>query len=168
MATSEKFKRIFSISKMNGWSIAIFAGLITLFSLLSGSVSGILIGILITSCGVLELMGRSKLVESDERSAFILPGSQLLLLITIWAYSAYQLLSISPESVKAAVSEDILLWLVTLTGSELVVFELVSQALPITYVTVIIITAIYQGGLAIYYWKGSRYLLEKNSDHLAG
>ena len=69
---------------------------------------------------------------------------------------------------KAAVSEDILLQLVTLTGSELAVFELVSQALQITYVTVIVITAIYQGGLAIYYWKGSRYLLEKNSDHLAG
>jgi len=158
----KRFRRIFSISKMNGWSITIVAGIFTLFSLLSGDISGIIISGFVTCCGIIELFGRSKLLKYEDQSAVILPGSQILLLITIWIYAISNLLTISPESIKKSVSQDILMLMSSFLGSQSEVFNLVTEVLKMTYISLIIVTAIYQGGLAIYYRKGTRYLLENS------
>lgn len=160
MNPQKRFGRIFGISKMNGGSITIIAGIFTLFSLFSGDLISIFVSGLVTCCGILELVGRSKLLKYEDRSSVLLPGSQILLLITIWTYSISKLFTISPESIRNSVSQDILLMLNSLSGSESAIFELVTDVLKMTYITLIIVTAIYQGGLAIYYWRGTRYLLQ--------
>ena len=161
--SSGRYNRLLSISKVNGWTITVFAGIITLLSLSSGSAAGFIVGVLVTSCGVLELIGRSKLVQFDERSALLLPLSQGLLLMTVWIYSIFQLLTISTQTVKSTVSENTLRQLIILTDSESAVFNMVAQVLHITYITVIIVTAVYQGGLGIYYWKGARTILDQRT-----
>ena len=78
-----------TVSKWNGGSIALFAGLCTLFSLAFQDWLYVLVGIAITASGVMELKGRKKLLNGQPDAGKWLKGSQLWLLGLIIAYVGF-------------------------------------------------------------------------------
>ena len=54
------YRRVLFVAGFDGWSVVVVAGLGALLSLVFGSLSGILIGLLLVGAGVVELHGRRR------------------------------------------------------------------------------------------------------------
>jgi hypothetical protein len=153
-ATPEKtLRRVLFISALDGWSIALFAGLCTLISLLMGEWIGVSVGALVTAAGVIELRGRRKLLDRDAGGLALLVRAQLLILAVIWLYSIQNLLAFDEATIMASITPDMRSAL-TQAGLSIDDFRpLVKPVYFSLYLTVIGVTLLFQGGLALYYYS---------------
>ena len=76
--------RVIKLSRLNGWSVAIFAGVCAVGSLAFGDLLGASVGLLVTFGGALEVRGHRMLKRNDAGGMRWLVRSQLVVLAVIW------------------------------------------------------------------------------------
>ena len=163
-SSDNKYTALLKTSKINGWSITIFALLILLINLLSGSILGIIISGLVIVSGAAELMGRKKLMSGDPLSTVIMPVSQFGLMVLIWVYCIIQLTTFDPVTAMAFLDSASMEQIKAMGRTEEQIHELVASIIRATYIAVFIVTGLYQGGLGVYYYRGTRYILAEKQE----
>ncbi|MDD2763839.1 MAG: hypothetical protein PHE83_07705 [Opitutaceae bacterium] len=147
----EVLRRVLKTSRLNGWSVAIFAGLCSLVSLAFGDPVGCSVGLLVTLGGALEVRGHRLLRRRDVGGMRWLVRSQLLVLGVIWAYAVTRLLSFDQELMRELATPDMRTMLSELGLTLDDIVPLVQRVFYLLYGSVMAATLIYQGGLALYY-----------------
>lgn len=148
-----------AVSKLNGWSVGIFAGLSLLFALASSDISGIAVCLVVLASPLIELTGHYRLKAGNLRAAQLLPKSQLWLLATVMIYALIQLLAFDPQLALDGFNPATRSALEGLVADPQALKDLTSQALRATYLAVMLATLLYQGGLWLYYRKRAALLL---------
>ena len=158
----DALRRVLRLSRMNGWSVALFAGLCSLVSLAFGDLVGFAVGLLVSFGGALEVRGYRQLKRRNPDGMTLLVRSQYVVLGAIWAYALPRLLSFDAGYLQTEVIPnlrqmlaatgmdlDALLAQADLDAGQLV--PLVHLFFVVLYGSVMLAALIYQGGLALYY-----------------
>ncbi len=128
-----------------------FAGFCTLVSLILGEWIGVFIGVMITFAGVLELHGRTRLQRGDIAGLSWLIRAQVLILAIVGLYAFRNLLAFDEAALLAEITPE-LRNAISQLGISMADFQaLMKPAYYGFYLTVIGVTLLFQGGLAIYY-----------------
>jgi hypothetical protein len=146
--------RFVSVSRINGWSIAIVCGLSLLLSL--GSLGGMLISAAALVSPVLELKGSYAAERGDASRLKFLPMSQLILLAVILLYSIARLVTFDPAAALADMSGDLRSALADAAGGEQGLLDVTALSAKVVYLTLIVVSLLYQGGLFFYYRRAVR------------
>ena len=146
------------VAAFNGWSTAIVAALSAPFSLFSPVGLALTVGIAIVA--VNEFRGRKRLLNFDPRGATLLGWNQVGLLAMIVAYCLW-MLHASAGGASALSAElkgyaDLDAALGTAGGFE----GLYQQIVLVFYGGVIALSALFQGGNALYYFTRRRHVEE--------
>lgn len=144
-------RRVLKTSRLNGWSVAIFAGLCSLVSWALGDPVGGSIGLLVALGGMLEVRGHRLLQRRDADGMRWLVRSQLVVLGIIWTYAVTRLMSFDEGLVREMVTPDMRASLNELGVTMEDILPLVRRFFYLLYGSVMAATLIYQGGLALYY-----------------
>ena len=153
-------RKVLKISRLNGWSVAIFAGLCTLISLAFGDLVGGGIGVLVVASGIMEIHGHRLLKRRDSAGLTWLVRSQLFLLSVILVYAVSQLFSFDSEYILSNLTPDLEALLKESGISRAEIVPLVQTFFRAFYGAVILATVIYQGGMAFYYRRKSPLVAE--------
>ena len=153
-----KIQRAISVSRINGWSIAGFAGLCTLVVLLMGDWLGVVIGLSVAASGVMELRGNRLLVAREKKAFGWLIGSQIVLMAVLWVYASYQLIRFDPRNPWAMFSEEFKDLILSINPDVYLVEAMLRFTVQATYLALILAVLIYQGGLCLYYFSRKKYL----------
>lgn len=147
----KSLRRVLLISAIDGWSIAVFAGFCTLVSLVLGEWIGVSIGAVITFAGVLELRGRTRLIRGEITGLSWLIRAQVLILATIGLYAFRNLLAFDEAALMAEITPE-LRNAINQLGISMADFQALMKPVYCGfYLTVIGVTLLFQGGLALYY-----------------
>lgn len=144
-------KRVLTISRLNGWSVVVFAAIGTLITLVIGDFSGMAIGVLIGVAGWMEIRGHKKLTRRDPEGMKLLVRSQLFLLAVILVYCAGRLGSFDDGTVMASLTPDMEALLKEAGINKTDILPLVRTAFFAGYGGFALATLLYQGGMALYY-----------------
>ena len=156
----EILHRVIKLSRLNGWSVVLFAGLCAVGSLALGDFLGALVGALVAFGGSLEVRGCRMLQRDDAGGMRWLVRSQLAVLAVIWAYAFSRLLSFNDQMLREALSHRLVRQLLHLLMGPALdelgftledALPLVRLFLCVLYGSVLLTTLIYQGGLALHY-----------------
>ncbi len=144
-------RRVLNISKMNGWSVAVIAGLGAFVSLLFGDMLGCAVGALVLWGGITEIQGNRKLRGGDIDGVRLLVRGQLIVLAVIWVYAVSRLGSFDAEYALSNQTPEMqqILTEAGVDTAELII--LIRLFFYVFYGTVMLVTLFYQGGLALYY-----------------
>jgi hypothetical protein len=146
----ETLRRVLRVARLDGLSVAFVAGVFALISALAGDGIGAITGLLVAGAGAIELHGASLLVHHDARGMKWLVNSQLVLLLTVLGYCALHLthspLPDLPSEVDVLIQQDADQLGMTKQGF----LQLFNRML---YGGVAGATLLYQGGMALYYWR---------------
>ena len=153
-------KRVLTVSRFNGWSVIIIAGLGILLTLVLGDVLGTIIGLLAVVSGWMEVRGGRKLKQRDPEGMKLLVRSQLLLLSVILAYCASRLGSFDAETAMGNLTPDMAASLKEVGLERADILSMVRTTFYVTYVTVAVVTVFYQGGMALYYRRKTALVTE--------
>ena len=157
---AKALKRVLRISRLNGWSVIVIAGLGVLLALALGDLSSVAIGLLGVASGVMEVRGHKKLKRRDPDGMKLLVRSQIFLLAIILVYCASRLGSFDPDTVMAGLTPDMETILKESGIQRSDILPLVRLAFFTLYITVAVTGLIYQGGLALYYRSKVRLVTE--------
>jgi hypothetical protein len=161
----EILRRVKRSAWLNGWSVAIFAGLCTLVSLAFLDLVGASVGLAVTVGGALEVHGYRLLRRNDAGGMRWLARSQLVVLAAIWAYGLPRLLSFDPvyfqgeaipdaRAMLAAHGIDLDALLAPAGADPTNIVQWVHLAIVVFYGAVLLTALLYQGGLYLYYrWR---------------
>jgi hypothetical protein len=144
-------QRVRAISRVNGWSVVIVAGLGVLLALGLGDWLSIGLGLLVGGLGWMEVYGGRLLRKRDPDGMKWLVRSQMLLLGLILAYCASRLGSFDAESMMSNLTPDMEAALKEAGIVRADIVPLVHQMFLALYISVALASVLYQGGLALYY-----------------
>jgi len=148
----ETLHRVMRTARLNGWSIALFAGFCALISLAFGDLVGAGIGLVVTAGGVVEIRGLRRLRRYDADGGMtLLIRAQLIVLGIIWVYSLGQLAGFDPQLALGNMTPDMKAMLDQIGVGETELLRLVRLSFYTLYASVLFATLLYQGGLALYY-----------------
>jgi len=150
-APEKTLRRILLVSAIDGWSIALFAGLCTLVSLFLGEWIGVLVGGLVTAGGVLEVRGRAALIRGESAGISGLVRAQTLILVTIWIYALLNLITYDEAAIMAQFTPELRSALSQAGMSVEDLRPMMKPAFFGFYLVVMGVTLLFQGGLALYY-----------------
>lgn len=154
----KKLKRVLSVSRINGWSIAGFAGLCAILVLLLGDLFGFAVGIAVAFGGYMELRGNFLLLKKTPKAFHWLIASQLYLMLVLWIYCFYNLAEFDPSDPWARFPPGFKEMILAVNPDQHLVEELAGISYYATYLAVIMAVLIYQGGLCLYYLSRKKYL----------
>jgi Ca2+/Na+ antiporter len=143
--------RVLKISRFDGWSVIIVAALSILLTLALGDLLGSAIGLLAVVSGWMEVRGGRKLKARDPAGMRWLVRSQLLLLSVILAYCTSRLGSFDAETVMGNLTPDLEAILQESGIERTDVLPLVHTFFLALYLSVALVSVLYQGGMALYY-----------------
>jgi hypothetical protein len=147
----EVLRRVLRLSSVNGMSVAIFAGLCALASLVFGDWLGAGVGLLVSYGGFTEVRGRNKLRKRDADGMRLLVRAQWMVLGVIWVYAASRIGSFDAMLALENQTPE-MRQILTEAGIETAqLITLVKVFFYVFYSVVMLVTLIYQGGLALYY-----------------
>jgi hypothetical protein len=109
------------------------------------------VGGIIVAAGVMELRGHQQLSRGEVRGLSLMVRGQLLILATIWLYAGQNLLAFDEAALMSGVTAEMR---TLLDQSGIALADLQSLLKPIyyaIYLTVMGVTLLFQGGLALYY-----------------
>ena len=150
-SAEQSLRRVLLISAIDGWCIALFAGFCTVISLLFGEWIGAAVGAAITLSGIIELRGRTRLGRGEMSGLDWLIRAQVLILATVGLYALSNLLTFNKEALLAQIMPE-LRNAITQLGLSMSDLELMLKPLYFSlYLTVIAVTVLFQGGLALFY-----------------
>jgi len=153
-------KRVLTVSRFNGWSVIIVAGLGILLTLVIGDLLGTCIGLLVGFAGGMEVRGSRKLGRRDPAGMTLLVRSQLLLLSVILIYCVTRLGSFDADTALGNLTPDMEAPLKELGLERGEILSMVRSTFYITYVTVAVVTVFYQGGMALFYRRRTALVSE--------
>jgi hypothetical protein len=153
-------KRVLAISRLNGWSVIIIAGLGILLALVLGDLSSVAIGLLVAVSGIMEVRGHKKLRRRDPDGMKLLVRSQMFLLAIILVYCASRLGSFDADTVMGGLTPDMEAILKESGIQKNDILPLVRTAFFTLYLTLAATCLIYQGGLALWYRGKTRLVTE--------
>ena len=153
-------QRVLKVSRLNGWSIAIVAGLCTLVSLAFGDWVGGGTGLLVTACGVMEIHGHRLLKRRDATGMTWLVRAETFLLSVILVYAVSRMLSFDAEYILSNLTPDLEALLKEAGISKAEIIPLVQTFFCAFYGVIIVVALIYQGGLALYYRRKTPLVTE--------
>ena len=156
--SDKKIRLAAIIAQMNGGSIAGFAAVCAVAVLLFGDLYGFVVGIAVSVSGGLELRGGRLLKTRDPRAITWLVGSQLYLMAVLWCYAAYNLWSFDKADPRARFSPDLKEMVLSLLPDPYMADAMITITLYATWLTLILVVLIYQGGLSLYYLSRKKYL----------
>ncbi|MCF7686823.1 MAG: hypothetical protein K9M98_09620 [Cephaloticoccus sp.] len=146
-------RRVLRISKMNGWSVAIIAGLGALISLLFGDPIGLGVGLLVMLGGITELRGHQRLLRHDINGIRLLVRAQLIVLGVVWVYAISRLGSFDADFALSNQTPEMRQILTEAGVDTAELITLIRLVFYVLYSSVMAVTLIYQGGLALYYHR---------------
>lgn len=153
-------QRVLRISRLNGWSVALFAGLCGLVSLTFGDLIGFVVGSLVAAGGGCEVYGNRMLQRGDSTGMRWLIRGQFVVLGVIWIYALARLATVDVAYLQRTISPDMRDWLNQLGLSAEEALQTVCQLFRLVYVCVMAATLIYQGGLAFYYHRRTAVVIQ--------
>ena len=151
--------KVGGVASWNGGSIALTAGLAALISLSSGDLVPGAFGAAIAAAGAIEWRaGRKLRLGGDPVLARgRLVGAELTVLVLIIGYSMWRLFSVDVAAELAELPVELRDALIgALGGSERALVQMFTLALKLTYTTLIVLSLVYQGGLAWWYARKFR------------
>jgi hypothetical protein len=142
--------RVLRMAKFDGYGLLVMGVPSILISCFSFSKVGIVIGVVVTACGCLELDGYRRFIGRLPGARSRLMGSQILLIVMAWAYAGWSLLH--PEPLAPEITE-----LIKESGEQTSeMMALVDRMRLIVAAAICGITLLYQGSLSVYYWSKTR------------
>ena len=147
----EVLRRVLRVSSVNGLSVAIFAGLCALGSLVFGDLLGAGVGLLVAIGGITEVRGRNKLRQRDADGMRLLVRAQWMVLGVIWVYAASRIGSFDAMLALDNQTPEMRQMLAEAGVETAQLITLVKIFFYVFYSVVMLVTLIYQGGLALYY-----------------
>jgi len=147
----EVLRRVLRLSSVNGLSVAIFAGLCALGSLVFGDLLGAGVGLLVAIGGITEVRGRNKLRQRDADGMRLLVRAQWMVLGVIWVYAASRIGSFDAMLALDNQTTEMRQMLAEAGVETAQLITLVEIFFYVFYSVVMLVTLIYQGGLALYY-----------------
>jgi len=153
-------QRVRAISRVNGWSVIVFATLGTLITLLMGDLSGLAVGVLVGAAGGMEVRGGRMLGRRDPAGMKMLVRSQLFLLAVLLVYCATRLGSFDDATALGNLTPDMEAMLKETGIGKADILPLVRTAFFAIYGGVALGTLLYQGGMALYYRGKTRLVTE--------
>ena len=153
-------KRVLRYSRLNGWSVVIIAGLGVLLALALGDLVGAFIGLLVGVAGWMELRGHHKLKRRDPDGMTWLVRSQMFLLSVILVYCASRLGSFDNDTMLSGLTPEMESLLKESGIERADIVPMVRLAFFSTYITVAVVTVLYQGGMALYYRSRTKLVTE--------
>jgi hypothetical protein len=144
-------KRVLAISRLDGWSVVIIAGLGTLVTLAMGDWYGIAIGLIIVAAGAMEIRGNRLLKKRQIDGMKWLVRSQLFLLSVVLVYCVSRLASFDDATVFENLTPDMESALKELGISKADILPLVRITFLAGYGGAAVVTVLYQGGMALWY-----------------
>ena len=146
----ETLIRVLRVARLDGLSVLVISGVFALVSALAGDGLGAVVGLLVAGAGAVELHGATLLEHGEPRGMDWLTGSQVFLLATIVLYCALRLYHPVIEQMRAAMTDEMK---ISLEAAGWRLDEFMHFVYRTTYVAVAIVTTVYQGGMAVYYWR---------------
>ena len=150
---ADVLRRVLKFSRLNGWSVAIFAGVCALVSLALLDPIGVAVCLLVLMGGLLEVHGSRRLRRREADGVRWLVRSQLVVLGVIWTYAVTRLASFDEGLVRDLITPELLSALRELGLTQEDILPLIRQFFYLLYGSVMAATLIYQGGLALYYHR---------------
>jgi thiosulfate reductase cytochrome b subunit len=148
-------EKVARAARWNGGSILVIAGLSAVFSLVGAELMPTLFGAAIAAAGWAEHAAGRRLALADADVAALrtrLVRCELAVLALILGYSAWRLGSADFAAELAALPDDERMLVESLTGGDRELLEqMFASALKLTYCTLMIVTLLYQGGMAWWY-----------------
>lgn len=147
----EVLRRVLKVSGFDGWNIVVLAGLGLLISLAGGDFNGAYAGVLILGAGVMELSGRRLLRQGDADGVRRMAKAQIFVLGVMVVYCVVRLVSFDAQFALGNLTPDMkaLLGEAGLDPQE--ILPLVRATYFLIYGVVLVVTLVYQGGMALYY-----------------
>lgn len=136
------------MAKGDAIGLIVMGGISLLIGVFSQDALNGIVGALICFIGGVEFMGYRRYIEGRPKARECLVGSQLALLLIIWAYCGWHLLG-----PKTAVSKTEMDALNELGADASEIAGATAGIEHMMYLAVAGISLLYQGGLASYYWR---------------
>jgi hypothetical protein len=148
-APQKTLRHVLLISALDGWSITVIAGSCALTSLILSAWMGVGVGLILTMAGVIELCGRAQLMHGQPAGLTKLTAAQLLILFTVCAYAAANILTYNEAALLAQISSRLHEYQPGIGVADLQ--PILKPLYFAIYLAVIGFTVLFQGGLALYY-----------------
>ncbi len=146
----EIFQRVLRLARFDGLSVVVVASVCAVVAASMGDRIGAGIGVLVAGAGAVELHGVTLLRHSDARGMTWLVNSQCLIMLGMLGYCALRLAHPQLEPLRATVTDEMKQQLEVVGWSVDQFIDLVHR---LTYLAVSFATVVYQGGMAIYYYR---------------
>jgi len=147
--------RVLRISRFNGMSVLVIAGLGVVFSLLGVDRFGTGCGMLAVAAGMMELHGRSLVLEEDHRGFAWLTGSQLWLIAVITVYAIGRIQNFDLKTTLQLMPKDSL---DNLTQAGIDPHDFLLLTNKIGCIILIVVTFVYQGLMWRFYRRAAAAL----------
>jgi hypothetical protein len=157
---AKALQRVLTVSRINGWSVCVIAGLGSLLALALGDLTSLFIGVLVAAAGVMEVRGHKQLKRRDPDGMKGLIRSQLFLLAVMLVYCAGRLGSFDADTAMASLTPDMEAMLKEAGLERADILPLVRMTFLGTYLAIAATCLIYQGGMALYYRSKVRLVTE--------
>lgn len=145
--------RLLRLAKLDGAVVLALAGAFTLVSASAGNRWEMLIGLLIAGAGAFELHGAGLLQGGEIRGLRWLVVSQLYLLVTVLLYVGLRLVSFDPSLINLIMTDTLRQRYLDAGLTSEQIDQVVQWSYHLTYAIVGVLTVVYQGGMAIYYYR---------------
>lgn len=155
---SEILTRVIRIAALDGRIVLWSSGVFALLSATGHSALGAIIGLAAAGTGAIEVHGASMLAQTDARGINWAIRAQLLLLLTILFYCGACIVNFDPALIRDQPRFKVFLTQNGLSADQGI--ELMRDAWVIGYIIVAVVSVIYQGGLAIYYARNRRIIVQ--------
>ena len=144
----EVLRRVLRVARLDGTGLLAIAGAFALASAWAHDRTGTVAGLLVAGAGAIELHGAGLLHAGHGRGANWLIASQLFLMAAVFGYVAWQLGHVDTAALAALMNDDVRQ---QLKPYHLTEAEFLRLAYVGFYRLLAVLTAAYQGGMAIYY-----------------
>ena len=145
--------RLLRLAKLDGAVVLALAGAFTLVSASAGNRWEMLIGLLIAGAGAFELHGAGLLQGGEIRGLRWLVVSQLYLLVTVLLYVGLRLVSFDSALINLIMTDTLRQRYLDAGLTSEQIDQVVQWSYHLTYAIVGVLTIVYQGGMAIYYYR---------------
>ncbi len=145
--------RLLRLAKLDGAVVLALAGAFTLVSASAGNQWEMLIGLLIAGAGAFELHGAGLLQGGEIRGLRWLVVSQLYLLVTVLLYVGLRLVSFDSALINLIMTDTLRQRYLDAGLTSEQIDQVVQWSYHLTYAIVGVLTIVYQGGMAIYYYR---------------
>jgi len=168
---AEVLRRVLKTARFNGWTVTIFAALSAFMSLVTGGLVGLGTSLLMVVGGVMEVRGGRRLRHRDPDGMTLLVRSQLVVLGAVLLFALPRLLSFDSAYLQQQVIPDLretlgaagldLDSMLAQSGiSAAQIVPLVHLFFVVLYGSIIVVTVVYQGGMALYYRHRTAAVIE--------